>query len=175
MSYNIGFAIGALLGVLLGVGVLLGILIITTKNHTVKRDYDERQELVRGKGYKYGFLTMLIANMTLGYISLFFQKPIMDTCFSMVLSMALGGLVNIHYCIWKEGYFSLNEKPKVFITIMAILAVWQYASFAGYLKSGVVVDGMITYRCTNLVMGVLLTFTLVDLLAKSISQKREDD
>ena len=175
MSYSIGFAIGALLGVLLGVGMLLVILIITTKNYSVKRDYDERQELVRGKGYKYGFLTMIIANIVLGYVSMFFQKPIMDTCFSMVLSVALGGLVNIHYCIWKEGYFSLNEKPKTFIIIMAIIAVWQYMTFAGFLKTGVIVDGMITYRCTNLVMGVLLTFTLVDLLAKSISQKREED
>ena len=175
MSYNIGFAIGALLGVLLGVGVLLGILIITTKNHTVKRDYDERQGLVRGKGYKYGFITMLIANMTLGYISLFFDKPIMDTCFSMFLSIGLGGLVNIHYCIWKEGYFSLNEKPKVFITIMLVLAVLQYISFAGSLKEGIIVDGMITYRATSLVVAVLLTFTLVDLLVKSISRKREDD
>lgn len=175
MNYNIGFVIGTVAGVLIGVGLLCVILIFTTKNHAIKREYDERQELVRGKGYKYGFITMLIANMTLGYISLFFDKPIMDTCFSMFLSIGLGGLVNIHYCIWKEGYFSLNEKPKVFITIMLVLAVLQYISFAGSLKEGIIVDGMITYRATSLVVAVLLTFTLVDLLAKSISQKREDD
>lgn len=175
MSYKIGFAIGMIVAVLLGAGVVCGILIVTTKNYSLKREYDERQELVRGKGFKYGFFTMLITNFILSYLNLYLSKPIMDMSFAMILSMSLGVLVCVHYCIWKEGYFSLNEKPKTFIALMSVCAVVQYICFAGYLKTGIIINGAITFRGVNLLLGIMVTFLLIDLLVKSICQKREDD
>ena len=175
-AYNIGVIIGLIIGVVVGVGLLLLILIATTKNHKVKRDYDERQELVRGKGFKYGFITMAAANMVISCTQFIFYKPIADTWASMMLSLALGVLVHVHYCIWNEGYFSLNENKKVFMIIFAIMVLVQYAGAFDYLMNGGwIIDGMLTFRAVNLIAAIMITFILVDLLIKNAYAKKEDE
>lgn len=174
MGYNTGFILGLLASLFIGAGLLFGILIITTRNHSLRQEYDERQELVKGKGFKYGFFTMLIANLGTGYLNILLLEPIMDVTFAMVLAASLGILVSVHYCIWKDAYFSLNARPKLFIATMAVCTVAQYFFFAINLKFQVISHGMITYRGANLAIGVMCTFLLIDLLVKSICQKREE-
>lgn len=174
MIYNIGYLSGLLVSLFIGAVLVCGILIMTTKNHSLKREYDERQEFIKGKGVKYGFFTMLTASLGIVYLNNLLPKPIMDTTFAMTLVVSLGVLVNVHYCIWRDGYFSLNEKPGLFIVIFALLTATQYFIFAMNLKFRIVSDGMITYRGANLAVGVMSTFLLIDLLAKSICQKKEE-
>lgn len=174
MIYNTGYLLGLLVSIFIGGCLVCGILITTTKNHTLNWEYDERQEFVRGKGYKYGFFTMLAAILGIGCLNNLLPDPIMDTTFAMVLVACLGVLVYAHYCIWRDGYFSLNAKPKLFIAIMAVLSLLQYLIFAMNLKFPVVSDKMLTYRETNLIVGVMSSFLLIDLLVKNIRRKKEE-
>lgn len=175
-AYNIGMLIGLIVGIMGGIVLLCLILVLTTKNHKVKRNYDERQELVRGKGFKYGFITIVAANIFLGFSQMLFMKPYADTYSLMMLSVGLGVLVDVHYCIWNDGYFSLNENPKMFMIIFAIMALIQYImSFANMAEGLLVVDGMLSYRASNLIVAMMLTFTIVDLLIKNAYAKKEDE
>ena len=57
MDFATGFAIGFLFV------ILLVIIVSLNKNKKIGGEYDERQQIVRCKGYKAGFFTMLILNM----------------------------------------------------------------------------------------------------------------
>ena len=56
---NEKISVGLALGIMCGLMISVVLLKIANKDHKVKTQYDERQEMVKGKGYKYGFYTMM--------------------------------------------------------------------------------------------------------------------
>ena len=59
---NIAYIIGVIVGV--AVGLVLTFLLIrySRTDKKIKPKYDERQELIRGRGFKYAFYTRLSAS-----------------------------------------------------------------------------------------------------------------
>ena len=52
---NVEMALGMVTGLVLGLILFIIILKVTKKDGKIKCQYDERQELARGKGFKYGY------------------------------------------------------------------------------------------------------------------------
>ena len=50
-----GFVIGLIVGIIL----VMVLIKMANKDRRIKTEYDERQEKIRGKAYKYAFYTMI--------------------------------------------------------------------------------------------------------------------
>ncbi len=168
--------------VVIGIGCVLGILLVvfilaaSTKNGKIRRDYDERQQLVRGRGFKYGFFTMMICNGLFALLFICIEKPIIDAAFAMTISIMLASAVYVSYCIWNEGYFSLNENPKQLVAFFLFLEVFNVLAFIGNaVRGNVMKDGVVTYSALNLPCAVMIAVVLIVLLLKRISRNREDN
>ena len=59
-EYSIGKLVGSLVGFVIGIVLVLIVSKFANKNRKVKTEYDERQKVLRGEGYKYGFYAMAI-------------------------------------------------------------------------------------------------------------------
>ena len=59
-AYNFGKMTGILTGVVIGLVVLAVIFVICNKNRKLKTEYDERQQILRGNGYRFGFYAMTV-------------------------------------------------------------------------------------------------------------------
>lgn len=100
---------------------LLIIFFILTLKQSKKSNYDERQELIRGRGYKYGFLTIL----SLDAIFLILNGQVKVSSLLMIMIPLFAGVwVFSMYTIWNSAYFALDQnKVKLFSWIFVIVGV----------------------------------------------------
>ena len=95
--------------------------------------YDERQELIRGRAFRYGFLTLAFS---LAAVTLWEEcvgaLPI-EFSLLMMACLMVGCLVVILYDIWKDAYWGIRQASgsNAAIVLMVAVMVMQYLSFRG--------------------------------------------
>lgn len=163
------------LGMLCGIGFGLLVLWIVKRDRALKCKYDERQELVRGKGFKYGFYTMILYNFLYASSELIFEKSYMDGSVAGLISIFLGMAVSICYCIWKDSYISLNENPKQMMIVFAVLGIPNLiGGIRMFLSGEAVQNGKLTIHCINLLCALMCILFFITLFLKNVCSKRED-
>ncbi|MBP3460773.1 MAG: hypothetical protein J6K58_16405 [Lachnospiraceae bacterium] len=166
--------LGVLCGGLVGVILVVVLLRLTKKDGSIKCKYDERQQAVRGRGFKYGFFTLMFYDLVYAWIDEILGRRYFENSVGMIVGIFLGVLVYVSYCIWHEGYFSLNENPKKVLIVFAVIAIMNFAVFAVQLNRGNVIEnGILTFRCVNLLCGIMFLIVFGVLLIKAICNKKE--
>ncbi len=140
--------LGFLCGLLFGLGLFLLLMKLTKKEGFLKCKYDERQKLVQGNGFRYGFQTNICLNLLYILFYSVFQKSYTDLPLTLFIGILAGILVYACYCIWNEGYFSLNEYPRRVVILLLILLAVNGMIAAQMLHGGVdlVCDGMLSFQ-----------------------------
>ena len=163
-----------LIGIVVGIILVLIILMFVNKDGRLKTKYDERQLLVRGKAYKYGFFACLISNA----VFMFFMTG--DFGFEVFgysiffFPILIGVTVQVTYCIFKDGYVGLNTNMTRFIIIIAVIGVLNFALFFRSLFAGdLIINGRMQGPFLNLLCGLLLIIVAVELFIKKLLDARE--
>lgn len=172
-------AIGRLVG--LAIGVIVGLLICfiafhkMNKNGKIKTEYDERQNEIRGKGYKVGFWTqaaIFILLMILDMIEINIPAEKMIIYYS---GLIVGVVAMCTYCIWNGAYFGLNNDTKKWLIFFVVFAIFNFAiSYKSYANGTLIVNGIIGAGAVNLLSGIMLLFILIVLLIKKLVESREN-
>ena len=171
-AYIAGVAVGVLVGVLL----IFVFLKMTKTDGRMKCEYDERQMRARGNGFKYGFFTMLICNLILAFAVMEESFLRMDRSVLMILSIMIGVIVYVSYCIWNDAYFSLNENRRKVLIAFVIIGVFNLVLGIGNLYSGdAFTDGVLNFHSVNLFCGILFLMIFAVLLAKHFMKTEEED
>lgn len=171
---NSGYMLGVLCGGLISIILVAVLLRLTKKDGSIKCKYDERQQAVRGRGFKYGFFTLMFYDLVYAWIDEILGRRYFENSVGMFVGIFLGVLVYVSYCIWHEGYFSLNENPKKVLIVFAVIAIMNFAVFAVQLNRGNVIEnGILTFRCVNLLCGIMFLIVFGVLLIKAICNKKE--
>lgn len=152
MERRIGIALGVLVGILL-VWILLK---LTKNNGKIKCEYDERQEIVRGRGFKYSYFTLLLymalyALLTLSEVAL----PV-DNYMIMLIGLILSVTVQVIYCTWNEAYISLNANPKKLLVAFTAVGLVNLAiGVLSLIRGNLIENGILTFRAANLLVGIM--------------------
>ena len=111
----------------IAVGVFAGSLLVLFRNRLSKKQqdcYDERQVIVRGKGYQYAFFT------TMGLLMLYatFAEPIEKYLEAGIIPLAIllfSGLILMGYCLFHDAFWGLSSKKnkKMVVTVWAMFSV----------------------------------------------------
>ena len=94
--------------VILVVMAVAVVFMVARRSATGQKEFDERQLIIRGKAYKYGFFATLAALITVIFCSSVFG-------FDMLLlggasCLFFGLTVFAVYCIWNDAFVSFNQK-----------------------------------------------------------------
>lgn len=154
--------------------ILLAIPLFNIILYKEKEDYggyDERQEIVRGKAFKYGFLTlvsvegiMLLKEQTDG-ISI-------ECNVLMMAGILIGVLVVVLYCIWNDAYWQLKQKPMPFVCMLGAIALCNMFNARG---KTIVENGIVTWEGSNPVfMAVFFSIILINVIIKMYIDKKKD-
>lgn len=93
------------------------------KNSKNIYDYDERQIAARGKAFKLGFFTIMIANLANGVIVEWFDN-VWGTQFTMnFVCAALGIAVFVVHSIFHDAYMSFKETPFKLVVLFTFIIV----------------------------------------------------
>ncbi|WP_173328304.1 hypothetical protein [Eubacterium pyruvativorans] len=104
---------------------LLG-LVMLRKRRKGSAAYDERQEAVRGRGYRNAYV---ITNVLILIYALGFNgglDHIVSPSLILCAILLIGGLVLSGYCIFRDAYWGFNQKKKRSIFIFWIILILLY-------------------------------------------------
>lgn len=171
---SIEYIIGVALGIFIGLIFVAIFLKITKKDGKMKCKYDERQMLARGKGFKYGFFTLMLYDFIYGVLDIAIEKPFVDSLVAMTIGVVLSIAVYVVYCIWKDAYISLNENPGRVLFSFAMIAIANFLIGIGSLIHGdAIEDGVLNYRIVNLICAILFVVIFIAFLIKRMVSKAE--
>ncbi len=124
---SVGMAIGLMVGLVIAVILLK----IANKDHKVKTQYDERQELIKGKGYKYSFYTMIFLEVVVMLLEMSGISLPLENYLLHTGAVLVGCLVLCIHSIWNGVYWGLNNNHKRYGIIIAIAVILNIIPVAG--------------------------------------------
>lgn len=169
--YHAGAALGISVGILAG----LFVIVLLFKKKVLDMHFDERQERARGKAFQYGFFTLLIAVYVYGVSDVMFGKWC-DVLTGVTLCVAAGLCVFAVTCILKDAYLSLREKPRIVMTMFALLSIINLGFGAMHHASpGLVENGVLTFRAVNPIIGFATLVILIVYIVNYLLRSREEE
>lgn len=121
-----GHSIAYILGMVAGIAMVAVVGIISKvvfKKSLFNCNFDERQELIRGRAFRYGFFVMVFYFFIFGMIADAMGQNIIPQEIVCVLGVSAGIVVFAVYAIWHDAYYALKENPTRFSLLFAALMV----------------------------------------------------
>ena len=176
MTDNLAYALGFIFGIcLFSAIIIIPMLIAITKDGKLKRKYDERQELIRGRGFKVACYTMIVLNIVYAIAMVVYSKLPIEPSAVMFIIAILGAMVYAWYCILNDGYFALNERVPQTIIVFTIIGLANLMmGISHILSENMIKNGVIKFECMSVVCGVLMLITVLVILIKQHKDKKED-
>lgn len=158
-------------------GLLVGILFVAItqaikKKRHMNGNFDERQELARGKAFTYGFTAMLIYIPCYSLFADITGFSFEDNLTSGLLSILVGLAVVVITCIWKDAYFTLQEKASHFVVLDLLLMFTNFANGYDHLKHP---ERGTSIAYFNFALAFLFLLILINMGLKAIYEKRREE
>lgn len=174
------YELGRLVGVMVGFGV--GLLLVAVAFKFIRRSngkstkavYDERQEMVRGKGAKYTLYVVLAGGALLTlfgeYLANYISYPVM--IFTLV---CIGVVVNVLYCIKNEGYYALNDNRKRANFVFAFVGIINLiAGITGVCDEDFKLTDSLPSGMLNLICAATLLIIAIAIFIQDVTNKEEE-
>lgn len=173
---TLGILTGIIIGAIIGIILVILILKVTKTDGDIKCKYDERQELVRGKGFKYAFFTLLFYNSAAACLIAAFKEIPIDSSGFLMIGVIIQLLVYVIYAIWNEAYFSLNENPQKVMVALALIGLFNlFIGIYQIAEGRFLENGLLTFRSMNFFLGIAMVIVFIVLAVKQICRRREED
>lgn len=158
------------------VGVFVSIILIKglNTNNKFKTDYDERQEAVRGRGYKYAAYTAWGLMVVLFVMSMGNVKLPIDDALLYFTVMIISLMVQVCHAVWNDAYFGSNNERNKYLIFFVILVLINGGAAIGYYRDGsLIVDGILTFRGANAECALIFIIMGIELVMKNLFHKEE--
>ena len=170
-SYEMGRVLGITAGVVISVLLVVVFAKFFRKDGSLKCKYDERQELVQGRGFKYGFFTLLAYEFFQMICGNWLEGIVMQEVI-IIFGMGISVMVYASYAILNDGYIALNENPQRVGIVFLVIAVWNiFIAIMEISEGHFFEDGLISYPATNMILGVMMLYVVVLLVVKKYVRK----
>ncbi len=166
---NLAASAGITVGLIVGLVIAFVLLKVANTNHRAKTEYDERQQLIRGKGYMYAFYTAVFYQIIMMILSIGGIELPMERYAQDCLGFFLGFIVLAVYCIWNDVYWGLNNNKKTYIIIFIVATIFNIIPVVGPAMSGTLVeDGKIGLPIINIMALTMIAIIGIEFLIKKI-------
>ncbi|MBO4903208.1 MAG: hypothetical protein J5518_10480 [Lachnospiraceae bacterium] len=174
-AYNIGKLAGVLTGFVVGIVLVAVIARFANRNKKMKTEYDERQNVIRGMGYKYGFYAVVLyaalqTILAVAGIELPMAPEVL--AFSYIF---LGVTVTFVYCVLNDAYWGLNNNRRRYLILMGLIMLLNGAGVARAIADGsLIVDGKLSTMGMNLLVTVMFIIMMAVMGIQTLREKAED-
>ncbi len=166
---SLGFIIGIIVGIILVIVLLKAI----NRDGKMKTKYDERQLRVRGEAYKFGFFAAVFANALLLVLSTTDYGVRIFGYTVFFIPILVGIIVQISYCIFKDGYVGLNTNMPRFMISMAFISAFNFfIAIMAMVRGGFIEDGVLQAPFLNLLCGILFIVLAAEIGIKMIMDQK---
>ena len=171
-EYTMGLAVGII------VALAIFFIIWKFKKNHMKGQFDERQELVRGRGYKYATFTLLVL-MTIDLLLEgmgIFEKIVITRELAIFFIIVTGVLVYALYCIRNDSYFGVGNDTRTYRAVMWVIIVCNLISGISGLRDGAFTpDGKLSFGpVASLIFVVMFTAIMIALYVRKHDEAAEE-
>lgn len=154
--------------------LIIAAICVLSRFSKKEAQFDERQELIRGRAYRLGFLTLIIALV----ICLICHTMLDSTLsyFAFALCLVLGLSVFAVYSIWHDAFFSFQQKPGSYLLLCAVAIVSNALAIGTHLRDGMTLVEMFhgVYSQNLLFVLTFLVIAVTLVLRICLTRKEED-
>lgn len=170
---NTDYALGLAVGILAAL-IIFGVVWKFNKRK-MKGSFDERQELIRGRGYKYAFFTVmaLLAIYLVADIAGAFEVIPVTHSLVIFTILLISVVVYALYCIRNDSYFGVGVDYRSYKAIMWVIIVINAVSAFMGMRDGLFENGKLAFSPISQILFVI-TFVII-MLALQFRNKPEDD
>lgn len=164
MEHSGMYRLGFLFGLLTALAVAALVVYLLKRGRAGKCEYDERQELIRGRGFKAAFYTQLIYFLVNFVLRVGLEFEWADNITMDGIGICLSVMVFALTCIQQNAYFPLNQKPKRYLLLFAGLMIMNLGIGFMNLSDGRVMwtDGKLNFLSMSFVcVGMFLILFVV--------------
>ncbi len=170
-SYAAGLAFGIV------TALIIFALIWKFSKKSMKGTFDERQELVRGRGYRYACFTMLgllVLDLMIESLDAFNILPVPRTLAIFFIILA-GVMVYALYCIKNDSYFGVGTDTRTYRAVMWVVIVCNAISGFTGLKSGAMENGKLSFGpCASLLFCLAFVIIMISLSIKQRNLAKDE-
>ena len=151
------------------------VVVILLVKVVARTDYDERQQVERGKAFRLGFFTLLVSQglaLCADDMGIF---PVDGTVLNSV-SIFAGILAYVICSIWHEAYFGINEKVRPAMIFFGLIGLLNIVIAVSAIYDGrMLVNGKLSVPAINAMCAIMFFAIFVTIFLKRISSKEDAD
>jgi hypothetical protein len=171
-----GKGFGFALGIMVGVIVVILLFRMANTDKKIKTEYDERQEKLRGKAYKYAYYTVLIyqvimVGLEFGEVQLPAEPYIMQ-----FIGLVLGCTVLGGYCVWNDVYWGLNNDHRRYYIVFGVCLLLNLIPIViPAIRGEFAKNGLSGAPMLNVLVTIMMAVLLLELGVKHLIDKKKED
>lgn len=165
---------GVFAGIAIALAISIILYLIKKKKHTAE-EFDERQQLARGKAYRNGYVTTsfyLCAYGILEGLGIVWCEPMIGC----IIGVMLGAAVTSLTAIKNDAYISMVDSVRKTCFVSVAFILGMIALFVVELLEGerLIADGKLTEGAAGLVIAIFWTVILAAVLVHSRNAKKQE-
>ena len=169
-AYIVGFICG------LAIVLVFGIVLRIINKKKSDCEYDERQEAIRGTGFKYAYFTAMIVLITGGIAEMILVAAWCGLFTLAMIALWTSICVFTTYCVIKDAYFTLRARRKALIAIFIASGAINICLGLGHILDGTIIEGgMLSLNAVNLLTGAACLYLGIMMLCHGIYERRTED
>lgn len=148
---------------------------LTRKKGKIKAEYDERQELARGRGYKWGFLTFAVFMLIFGSLTLWDIEVPVEQPILWFGSVILAITVTCVYFVWNDCLIGLEDDRTTAVMFWVVLIPNLLGGVSNIVTGKIIRDGKLSIASFNYLFVIFALAILISRPARKAADKREED
>ncbi len=147
--------------------ILTAIIVMATKKKFIK-EFDERQNILRGNAFRRAFFTVLAAAALYTSAVIFLGRPLMEDGVSTMVIACIGTCVFGVDCIVHDAFFTVKEKPWPYMMVSGGVALTNGLNGIDMLREGKLVrNGLVTLQILTLMLAAMFLVLFLAVLIKA--------
>lgn len=140
-----------------------------------KAEFDERQQLARGKAYKAGFYTLLVGLLAVYLIPIFTEWQPKDTTLLPFAVICVGVTVFACVAAANDAYLGIRQNPRAMLLVLGIVVVGNLTAGFSVMESAGFADGLAVENSMNFIIAAMGLIILAALAIRLRMAARDEE
>ena len=140
-----------------------------------KAEFDERQQLARGKAYKAGFYTLLAGLLAVYLIPIFTEWQPKDTALLPFAVICVGVTVFACVAVANDAYLGIRQNPRAMLLVIGIVVVGNLTAGFSVMESAGFADGLAVENSMNFIIAAMGLIILAALAIRLRMAARDEE
>ena len=173
---NIGYIAGLSFGIIFGIVLAIVLFVVANSDHKIKSEYDERQQALRGKAYRYAFYSMIVVEAFLLVVDMSKMELPVENYVLHFAGIIIGGMVLATYSVFHDVYWGMNNNKKRYIVLFIALTVLNALPVIGAARAGDLIEnGKLGVGGVNIAVLIMMGVLLIELMIKHVMDNKKEE